>query len=293
MRGPDRKSGRAIGFFRGLSLRTQALHLTMFRTSATQAKGRPGCGEFTLVGPLSESQSPDFGYRRHLCNAYRCGRCRPRKLQHVRSQIGSVATARKLTRFVTLTLDPSKIPAGVPSHAYLRDCWRKMRVYLSRRLGRAVEFVAVLELHRSGIGHLHILVGVYLPQEWLSRAWQAVGGGRIVDIRWVDVHRVAGYLAKYLTKDSLGGLPPGTRLFSCSRGIVLWPKKKASGWWLCLRSIDELYGRARQAKGERWEDIENVGISVLIWFEAEFIPDAAYDSLVVRRRNAVHVDTGE
>jgi hypothetical protein len=160
-----------------------------------------------------------------------------------------------------------------------------MRVYLSRRSGQAVEFIAVVELQRSGIAHLHVLAGVYLPQEWLSRAWQAVGGGRIVDVRYVDVHRVAGYLAKYLTKDSLGSLPPGTRLFSCSRGIVLWPKKKASGWWLSRRSIDELYGRAVRPAGERWEDIEKVGIPILIWFEAEFIPDAAYDSLVVRRRN--------
>lgn len=257
----------------------------MFRTTATQARGRFGCGELTLVGPLSES--PAFGYKRHLCNAYRCGRCRGRKLRHVRLHVAQVATARKLTRFVTLTLDPARIPAGVASHVYLRECWRKMRVYISRWAGRAVEFIAVVELHRSGIAHLHVLVGVYLPQEWLSKAWHAVGGGRIVDVRWVDVHRVAGYLAKYLTKDCLGALPPGTRLFSCSRGIVLWPKKKSLGWWLSWRSIDELRDRAKQASGERWEDIEGVGIPVLIWFQGELIPDAAYDSYVVKRRSRV------
>ena len=194
-------------------------------------------------------------------------------------------------RLVTLTLDPARIPAGTPSHAYLRNSWRKMRVYLARWAGRAVEFIAVVELHKSGITHLHVLVGLYLPQDWLSKAWQAVGGGRIVDIRWVDVHRVAGYLAKYLTKDSFRGLPPGTRLFSCSRGIVLWPKKKALGWWLSWRSIDELYELATQATGERWEDIEGVGIPILIWFQADLVPDAAYDSYVPRRRStgeAVH-----
>ncbi len=262
--------------------------MTDFRTSAT---GKFGCGLGTLVGPLAESQA--FGYKRHLCNAYKCPRCRGRKLRHVRGQIAHVATQRKLTRFVTLTLDPARIPSGTPSHEYLRECWRKMRVYLSRHAGRSIEFIAVVELHKSGIAHLHVLVGLYLPQAWLSQAWQSVGGGRIVDIRFVDVQRIAGYLAKYLTKDSLKGLPPGTRLFSCSRGIVLWPKKKSSGWWLSLRSIDELRDESKEARNERWEDLERVGIECLVWFEGEFILNAALDSFVPRRKSSVHEQTGE
>lgn len=275
----------------GSVLGHQELHLTDFRTSATQAKRRFGCGEGTLVGPLTEAQAQgqaqakDYGYKRHLCSAYKCPRCRPVKLRHVRNQVTHVATERKLTRFVTLTLDPAKIPQGVLSHAYLRECWRKMRVYLSRRSGRSVEFIAVVELQRSGIAHLHVLVGVYLPQEWLSKAWQAVGGGRIVDVRWVDVQRIAGYLAKYLTKDSLQTLPSGTRLFSCSRGIVLWPKKKSSGWWLSWRSIDELRDQAERATGERWQELAGYGIPVLVWFRGELVPDAAYDSYSPKRRS--------
>jgi hypothetical protein len=162
-----------------------------------------------------------------------------------------------------------------------------MRVYLSRFAGRSIEFIAVVELHRSGVAHLHVLVDVYLPQDWLSRAWQAVGGGRIVDIRWVNVRRIAGYLAKYLTKDSLAGLPKGTRLFSCSKGIVLWPKKKSSGWWLSTRHIDELRDEAEatgEVRNERWEDVYQVCEPVLIWFEDGFIKNAAFDSVVLRRR---------
>ena len=257
----------------------------MFRTIATR---RFRCGEATLVGPLRESQAQPragpFGYRRHLCNAYGCGRCRGRKLRQVRARIAQEASARRLTRFVTLTLDPKRIPPGRPSHAYLRECWRKMRVYLRRFAGHSVEFIGVVQLHKSGVAHLHVLVGVYLPQNWLSQAWQAVGGGKIVDVRWVDVHRVAGYLAKYLTKDSLQGLPSGTRFFSCSRGIVLWPKRKAAGWWLSWRSIDELYEWATQPHGERWGDLEQVGIPILIWFEGELVRDAALDSFTPRRR---------
>lgn len=73
-----------------------------------------------------------------------------------------------------------------------------MRVVLARRFGASVNFIVVLEFQKSGLAHLHVLLGVYIPQAWLSEAWQSIGGGRIVDIRFVDVHRVAGYLACYL-----------------------------------------------------------------------------------------------
>ncbi|MGC1296688.1 MAG: hypothetical protein WA869_16760 [Alloacidobacterium sp.] len=37
----------------------------------------------------------------------------------------------------------------------------------------------------------------------MSEAWEAVGGGRIVDIKRVDLHRVSRYLSKCLTKQMI------------------------------------------------------------------------------------------
>lgn len=239
----------------------------------------------TLVGPLKGRDG--IGYKRLLCGTCRCPRCRPRKLRHIRGCIAQVAAELGLKRFATLTLDKKRIPSGVRSDRYIRDCWRKMRVVLARRFGNSIPFIAVLEFQKSGRAHLHVLLGTFIPQGWLSKAWQGIGGGRIVDIRYVDVHRVAGYLASYLTNDkvkyTLTLLPPRARIFSCSRGIVLSVKKEASGWWVCLRSIDELREQMKEAQGERWEDVEGVGIPVLIWFEGELVP-AALDSFRPRRR---------
>jgi hypothetical protein len=56
-----------------------------------------------------------------------------------------------------------------------------MRVILARKFGESLEFIGVLEFHKSGIAHLHILLGIYIPQDWLSDAWQSIGGGRVVE----------------------------------------------------------------------------------------------------------------
>jgi hypothetical protein len=146
--------------------------LTNRRTSAT---GRAfQCGAFTLVGPLADAEGR-FSYIRHRCKSYSCPVCGPKKLRRARWRIAQEAQQRRLTRLASLTLDPRRIPQGHSAIAYLRETWRKMRVSLKRYVGQSIEFIAVVELHKSGIPHLHVLVGAYLPQEWLSDAWQ---GGR-------------------------------------------------------------------------------------------------------------------
>ena len=222
-----------------------------------------------------------MGHSRLLCQCYRCERCRPRKLRRVRSRIADIATEKKLLRFVTLTLDPKKIPEEERSDKYLRETWRKMRVLLARRFGSSIHFVAVLEFQKSGIAHLHVLVGVYIPQEWLSSAWQSVGGGKIVDIRYVDVHRIAGYLTRYLAGDkvehTLSLLPVRARIFSCSRSILLWGKKEKTDWWLCKCLLEKLHDQAPGIEREQWESLEELkpfGLELLMYFEARPSPEA-------------------
>lgn len=249
------------------------LHLTINRTTATGRRGR--CGQFTMVGP-PDAQTGRVCHFRHKCKAYACPVCGPRKLRRARRRIGKVAQEKRLTRFASLTLDPSKLSPEQSSIEYLRDTWRKMRVSLKRYLGRSVEFIAVVELHESGIAHLHVLIGAYLPQEWLSKAWQGVGGGQIVDIRWVDVHRVAGYLSKYFTKESLAEIPAGVRRFSCSRGIAIWERKPSTpGWWLCRLTIDELDQWGHHISDEKWEE-EEKGVFALLQFISDPIRIAEF-----------------
>jgi hypothetical protein len=154
---------------------------------------------------------------------------------------------------MTLTLDPKKCVAK-DSVSYLRKCFSKFRVSLLRRFGKTISFIAVVELQNSGMAHLHVLIGLYIEQSWISQAWQSVGGGQIVDIRIVDVHRVNAYLAKYLTKDLLLAVPASKKRISTSRDIKLFEKKKNSGWGWDRTRIKKLYERFT-AQGQRLDRI--------------------------------------
>ncbi len=64
-----------------------------------------------------------------------------------------------------------------------------------------------------------------------------MGGGRVVDIRWVDVHRIANYLSKYLTKDLILSAPRGTRRYTTSRDIQMFARRAPTGWWLVALEV--------------------------------------------------------
>jgi len=151
-----------------------------------------------------------------------------------------------------------------------------MRVLLARQCGKtSIPFIGVLEFQQNGAAHLHILLADYIPQKWLSIAWQQVGGGRYVDIRFIDVHRVSAYLSVYLTGDkvklTLELLPMRARIFTTSRSIVLWGKKKASGWWLRREGIETFYAAAPNPANVRFEPVEDLKafrLELLSYFES-------------------------
>jgi len=237
-----------------------------------------GCGSFSVVGPI-KGQPGKYGYACLFCGSYRCNRCRKPKLKKVRKRISEIAAEHKLTRMATLTLDPKKLSATDRKHTdrYIRELWRLMRVYLSRRWGKgkSLPFVGVLEFQKNGNAHLHVLLGQYIPQKWLKRAWQSIGGGQHVDIRFVDVHRVAAYLSKYLAGDkvlnTLALLPKRARIFTTARSIVLWPKKEKSGWRLRREDIGELLDTVENPSNVKFtavEDLKAYGLELLSSFES-------------------------
>src|SRR6202022_1996703 len=160
------------------------------------------CGSYTLVGP-AKGQPWKLAHSRLFCKSLRCPYCRKPKLKNLRARIAQLAHERQLRRFVTLTLDPKKLTDPKHSDRYIRKCWRKMRVSLEREFGKTVQFMGVLEFQKSGIPPLHLMVGVYIQHDWLSTAWESIGGGKIVDIRYVDIHRVTAYLTAYLVGEKI------------------------------------------------------------------------------------------
>lgn len=178
-------------------------------------------------------ESPETRFFRVNCKSWNCSYCAPRRAKRYRYAIRETAEARQLQRFLTLTLDPKKIE-GNPVR-YLNAAFAKLRVYLHREHGVAPQFIRVLEFQKNGNPHFHILIDRYIDLEWIRRAWVAVGGGFMVDIRFVDVHRVSRYLSKYLTTDLLMSAPLRCRRVTTSRGIKLFEKTPSEFKWELLR----------------------------------------------------------
>ena len=151
-------------------------------------------------------------------------------------RIAKTAERLKLNKLLTLTLDPAKLQ-GEDSTTYINAVFADFRVYLRRKLGRTPSYIRVLEYQKNGNAHLHILVNCWLDQGWVSEAWAAVGGGRIVDIRLVDMHRISHYLSKYLTKQMIECAPPRARRVTTSRDIKLLEKEPSGDYsaWVMIR----------------------------------------------------------
>ncbi len=267
---------------------SEAVPSRRLRQDLPLASTRPRyCGVMTMVGV--DSGSGKAVYKRMWCNTYGCPQCGPRRYRRARKAIAAAAEQWRLTKFWTLTLDPKKIPpeAGLRARIkYLRECWRKLRVYLQRKHGRTIAFIAVVELHQSGVPHLHVLIGEWIEHAWMKRAWSAVGGGEIVWVEPVTIRRVSAYLAKYVTKEKLNDVPASVRRFSASGGISLFAKvsRDESRYWFCSRlPIDLLRDYAQAVEDERHWVVTN-GEQVLVLFIAEILVLAQHFRLSARKK---------
>jgi hypothetical protein len=157
-----------------------------------------------------------------------------------------------------------------------------MRVLLAKKQGKTVDFFCVLEFQKkTGMAHLHVLTNQYIEFEWIKKKWQRVGGGEHVDIRHIDVHRAVAYLTPYLAGEkiihTLEHLPKRARIFTTSRSIVLWGKKKKSGGFLRRLDLGCLYDAAPNPKNLRFapiEDLKPFGLELLSSFESPPFPEA-------------------
>lgn len=206
------------------------------------------CGRYSLCGKVDDSGT--HRYVRLNCKTWKCAYCAPRKAIQVRAAIAEAAVKNQLNKLLTLTLDPKRCSAE-ESAVYIKQCWNKFRVYLER-LAKAegrppIKYIQVMEFQKSGYAHLHILINHYIPHDWIKEAWQSIGGGRIVDIRPVDIRRIPNYLSKYLTKQVLLSVKGKLRRYTTSRSIKLFVKKISDGTWKLVKSS---LAKLRMAAGE-------------------------------------------
>ncbi len=196
----------------------------------TDDSGRYDCREVYSNFRFEEEAEPEAepATAEYRCGQWDCVCCGYRMRMNLVEEIESLVQRRPaMRRFLTLTLDPKKVPREVQGDddamtSYLMETWRKFRVYIQREYGD-FSFVWVKEQGEGGgHWHLHVLVSRYLDQSWISDAWSSVGGGRVVDIRRVDrCEKVGHYLGKYLTENALSDFPDGVQRYGTSEDIEL------------------------------------------------------------------------
>jgi hypothetical protein len=125
-------------------------HTTHNCNNAPDAGGKkkrpPGrcCGKYTLIG----AKDGKYKHHRFRCKSYTCGICGPKKIRMVRKRIAQRAVENKLTRFLTLTLDPKKLKPGM-----------------------TLEYLIV---HRGGRGQSYVY-----ELNWSGSLEEKSGGGRV------------------------------------------------------------------------------------------------------------------
>jgi len=229
------------------------------------------CCVGSVYGELRDRPGVRF-YGRLDCKRMSCAFCGPKKARQYQRAIARVAEANGLTKFLTLTLDPSRAPGPEASVDYIRQCFNKFRTYLRRLLGSAVTYIAVLELQKSGMAHLHVLLGRYIPKAQIDHAWAAVGGG-FTWIKQVDVHRVSAYMSKYLTKDLFVDVPSKKKRISTSRGIRLFQNRERLGWSMDFRSLA-------------------YHLRKLVWAKGKIVSDLVHDETGLKSFNVVAMPNG-
>lgn len=213
------------------------------------------CGRWTAVGELRNRETGErtgeVGAVRIMCSRYLCPVCGRKRGAKTRRAVEALIERRQLCRMLTLTLDPAAVEAsGLDPHRYLKRCFDRLRYRWRKAYRAGVQYVAVVEHHRSGMPHMHLAVSRYMPRRVVQRWWVVAGGGPQVWISYRDPGRAGRYVAKYLTKQLMGELsgnrfPLRVRRVQVSRGVRLFPPPEGKkGWRMIRASIDAVAAAA-------------------------------------------------
>jgi len=154
---------------------------------------------------------------------------------------------------IVLTMKSSEDLGIIPFRLYhFKRAWNSLLTYLHKyHLSRNLEdfgYFCVLEPHKSGFPHLHIVVKTpyyLIPQRKLSELWCRYTGSRVVYIRRVRNRREVFYLLKYLLKQY--------RISEWNERLWVY---YAYLWWCRCRSYSVSRGFyrlwLRSLSGERW-----------------------------------------
>lgn len=154
------------------------------------------------------------------CRQWACPFCAPVKLRELQMK----ARRGHPQRHIVLTMRPRPGQTLPEQIKFIARSFNKL-VERIRKLYGTFEYMRVLELHKTGHPHLHILCrSDYIPQRWLQQNWRAITGAWNVHISKVQstmaaVHELTKYFAKTVANTATRA--PGTTIATTSNGYFL------------------------------------------------------------------------
>lgn len=153
------------------------------------------CGELTAV----KKEHDGLVAVSLPCNAWTCPDCAPKR----KARLTAEAIGGRPHTFLTLTTRRRKDADPNVAALEMSRAWRLLRLRIMRKMKLArLPFLAVIEAHKSGWPHLHILLRApFIPWKWLRAQWLDITGSTGVEIEAIKSKRkVAHYCAKYCSK---------------------------------------------------------------------------------------------
>lgn len=137
------------------------------------------------------------------CRIKGCANCsKMMQIRHMMRMLTAMSSLPDLYwSFVTATLR-GKDHRHDASMVVIRRVWSKTRKRLGRRFA-SLFWVRVYEKHKSGIWHVHVILGTngILSRKAFKAIWFASGGGYQVRVSKVNRENIT-YITKYATKGS-------------------------------------------------------------------------------------------
>lgn len=166
------------------------------------------------------------------CRTWTCEDCGPMKVNQLLDDVsygGAVIQASgRRWRFLTLTTGPGSDQDDFSLY------WRRFRATI-RKHGYRPEFFKVTEFTEKGRRHYHVLVSVFIPWGLIKWAWYCATDktAYVVFIKKTQVKNAAGYMAKYMTKQSVMShqFRKHERRYSFSMGFPRMPTAPPSEEW--------------------------------------------------------------
>jgi len=200
----------------------------------------------------------EISYRLHAfelnCKRWPCPICGRRKAK----ELAEKTVKAKPNRFVTLTTAHHRDQTPREAYDFTRRRISQWVTRLRRKHGE-IEYLRVLEPHKSGYPHYHLIVrSGYLEQQELSRHWCELTDAFIVDIRKIQRQReVVRYIMKYVTK--VGKITFTDRRVSWTRKFFVKEsenEKRNANWFDPRTYVGHIEDVTRwEAEGIKWDKL--------------------------------------